>query len=84
MNYTECLLKSGPLERMPSGTICRRLYEANLPEVQSELLPGTETEGIIVYPALDLDEPKLQFYAEGYSSDHEISIDPFVFEIQND
>ena len=60
------------------------VYEANLPEVQSELLPGTETEGIIVYPALELDEPKLQYYAEGYSSDYEISIDPFVFEIQND
>ena len=58
-------------------------YDADYPELQSELVPGTQTEGIIVYPKIDQNEEQLKFYAEGYSDDYEIEVKPFNFEIPN-
>lgn len=57
------------------------IYEADFPEIHSDLLVGAETEGIIAYPAIDSNLTSLQFYAEGYSDDYNIRIDPFVFEV---
>ncbi|RSK35548.1 DUF4352 domain-containing protein [Bhargavaea beijingensis] len=57
-------------------------YETGLPEVQSEILPGIETEGIIIFPAIEPDLANLKFYAEGYSDDYETEIEPFTFDIQ--
>ncbi|REB08554.1 DUF4352 domain-containing protein [Sporosarcina sp. BI001-red] len=59
-------------------------YEADYPELQSDLIPETETEGIITFGKIDETEKTLKFYAEGYSDDYELDIDPFVFTIQND
>lgn len=58
-------------------------YDADYPELQSELIPGTETEGVIVYPKIDQAETMLKLYAEGYSDDYEIEVEPFKFEIKN-
>lgn len=57
------------------------IYDAGLPELHSDLISGTETEGVIIYPAIDPGTSNLKFYAEGYSDDWEVTIDPFVFEI---
>lgn len=59
------------------------VYEADYPELQSDLIPGTQTEGIIVYPKIDENEEMLKFYAEGSSDNYEITVEPFTFEIPN-
>lgn len=56
-------------------------YEADFPEVQSEILPGVESEGIIVFPAIDPDISKMTFHAEGSSDNYDLDFEPFVFEI---
>ena len=57
------------------------VYDTGLPEVQSEILPGVETEGVIAYPAIDSSTESLTFHAEGSSMNYELSFEPFVFEI---
>lgn len=52
-----------------------------LQEVQSELLPGVETEGVIVYPALDPNEKSITLYAEASSDNYDLDFTPFVFEV---
>lgn len=56
-------------------------YEADFPEVQSEILPGVETEGIITFPPVDADTNSMTFHAEGSSDNYELDFEPFVFEI---
>lgn len=55
--------------------------ETGLSEVQSEILPGVESEGVIVFPAIDPDTPALSFHADGSSDNWEINIEPFVFDV---
>ncbi|MBO8177157.1 MAG: DUF4352 domain-containing protein [Bacillus sp. (in: Bacteria)] len=56
-------------------------YDANYPEVQSELLPGVTTDGIIVFPALEEGVSTFQLYFEGSSDNWEIDFEPFVFDV---
>jgi hypothetical protein len=56
-------------------------YDANYPEVQSELLPGVTTDGIIVFPALGEGVSTFQLYFEGSSDNWEINFEPFVFDV---
>lgn len=58
--------------------------ETGLPEIQSEILPGVETEGVIIFPAIDESEKKLTFHAEGSSENYELDYKPFTFEIKID
>ncbi|GGG15960.1 hypothetical protein GCM10007425_07830 [Lysinibacillus alkalisoli] len=59
-------------------------YDANYPELQSELLPGVSSTGIITYPAINIDDLNdLKIYAEGSSNNYDIEMEPFVFEIEN-
>ena len=58
-------------------------YEANYPEVQSDILPGVGTEGLIVFPRLPDDVDTFQLYFEGSSDNWELDFEPFVFEIKN-
>ncbi|HEY4601413.1 MAG TPA: DUF4352 domain-containing protein [Cerasibacillus sp.] len=58
--------------------------ETGLPELQSEILPGVETEGVIIFPAIDESEKKLTFHAEGSSENYELDYKPFTFEINID
>lgn len=58
--------------------------ETGLPEIQSEILPGVETEGVIIFPAIDQKEKKLTFHAEGSSENYDLDYKPFIFEINID
>lgn len=52
-----------------------------LQEIQSDILPGIESEGVIVYPAIDLNEKSLQLNAEASSDNYNLEFTPFVFDI---
>ena len=52
-------------------------------EIQSDLLVGTSSSGVIIYPALDMNNP-LQFYAEGSSNNWDEDIEPYVFDVTNE
>jgi hypothetical protein len=60
------------------------VFESGLPELQSEILSGVESEGVIVYPAVDVNTQTLKLHAEGYSDNYNITIDPFVFDVTVD
>src|SRR5699024_5207514 len=40
-------------------------YDTGLPELQSDILPGIETEGVILFPPIDPETESLTFHAEG-------------------
>lgn len=52
-----------------------------LPEPQSDLLPNIETEGVIIYPAIDPNEESLKLYAETYSDNYDLDFVPYVFDV---
>lgn len=54
-------------------------WEADYPEVQSELLPGTSSEGIIVFPAID--EENFTFVIDAHSDNWREEIELFSFDI---
>lgn len=56
-------------------------YEANYPEIQSDILPGVTSEGIITFPALDYQTKNASIIIEGNSENYDITIDPFKFDI---
>ena len=56
-------------------------YNADYEEVQSELLSGTTTSGIVVFPAMDSEMP-LKIYCDGYCDNWDIDIETYVFECQ--
>lgn len=58
-------------------------YEANYPEVQSEVLPGVSTDGIITFPAIANDIASFQLYFEGSSDNWELDIKPFNFTVNS-
>lgn len=57
-------------------------YESDLPEIQSEILPGVETEGVFTYPAMDEDAENVTFHSEGHSDNYELDFEPFTLEIE--
>ena len=57
-------------------------YEANLPSVQSDILPGVSSSGVITFPAMDSSITELQVHADGYSDNYELDIKPFVFSVK--
>lgn len=57
------------------------MYGSGLPEIQSDILPGTSTSGVIAYPALEEGTTTIQVYSEGYSENYEITIEPFTFDV---
>ncbi len=54
-------------------------YDADYPEIESELLPGATTTGIIVFEPLEQQNFKL--YLEGYSDDYSIDFEDYIFDI---
>lgn len=60
----------------------QRNYDADYPEVQTDLLPGTTTEGIIVFPKLE--QKSLQVVLEGSSDDYREDFEPYSFDISID
>lgn len=58
------------------------IYEADYPELQSDILPGVESSGIITFPAIDPDTTSLQYHISGSSRNWELDIEPFIFEVK--
>ncbi|WP_054950750.1 hypothetical protein [Numidum massiliense] len=52
------------------------------PQVQSEILPGVTSEGVLVFPKLDSEQGKVTLYLEGSSDNYELDFEPFQFEIK--
>ncbi len=55
-------------------------YEADYPEVQTDLLVGAETYGIITFPPIDFNS-EFQVYIEGASKNWEENFKPFIYNI---
>lgn len=55
-------------------------YEANYPELQSELQPGVVSEGILVFPTINQNNMKL--IIGGSSSDWNIDINDYSFDLE--
>lgn len=56
-------------------------YESDLAEPQSDILSGTNTSGVVIYPPLGEDITEIQIYAEGSSDNYENTIEPFTFDV---
>ncbi len=52
-------------------------FEAGYPEVPSDILPKTNVEAIIPFPAVNPSEKAIKFYFEGSSENYDINIEPF-------
>ncbi|WP_214748959.1 MULTISPECIES: DUF4352 domain-containing protein [unclassified Exiguobacterium] len=52
-----------------------------LQEIQNEILPSIETEGVIVYPAIDLSETQIKLNAEISSENYDLEIKPYIFDV---
>lgn len=57
-------------------------YDADYPEVQTDLLPGTSTEGVIAFPALE--QKNMQVILEAYSDDYQEDFEPYTFDVSID
>ncbi|AKX93237.1 hypothetical protein [Neomoorella thermoacetica] len=51
------------------------------PRVQPEILPGVVSEGVVVFPALDINAKSATFVFEGSSDDFNIRINPMSFDV---
>ena len=54
-------------------------YYDNLPELSDTILPGMESEGVLVFNHIDIAPFQLQI--EGYSDDWNIALEPFVIDV---
>lgn len=57
-------------------------YEADYTEVQSEILPGVSSEGIILFDKLENESGQVSLILEGSSDNYELDFKPFTFEIE--
>jgi hypothetical protein len=55
-------------------------WDAGYPEIQSEILPGVTTEGIITYQKVP-ETGTIRVYMEGSSDNYDLNFSPFEFEI---
>jgi hypothetical protein len=55
-------------------------FDSDYPELQSDILPGIVTEGIIVFPSV-AETGNVKLYLEGSSEDWDLDLNPFQFEI---
>lgn len=54
-------------------------YEADYPEINSEILNGIKSEGILVYPKLE--QSSFTLITEGHTDDYNVDFTDFVFDI---
>ena len=54
-------------------------WEADYPEIQSNLYPGVSTEGVIVYPPME--QQDFQIIFDAYSDDYHEEIEKYVFDV---
>ena len=55
-------------------------YEANYPELQSDILPGVISEGIIAFPTLS-ESGQVKVFLEGSSVNYDLDFVPFEFDV---
>ena len=58
-------------------------WEANYPELQSDIRPGVTSEGILSFPTLDFEGgEQIKLYLNGSSDDWDVTIEEFLFDIE--
>lgn len=57
-------------------------YKANYAKLQSDILPGVSTEGILVLQPMDPNGDSIQLLLNGSSDNYKVKINPFTFEIE--
>lgn len=57
-------------------------YGSGYPEIQSDLLPGIETEGVVVFPKLDYAAKEFSLYVEASSDNYNLDFNPYTFLVQ--
>ena len=55
-------------------------WEANYPEIDSEILPGIVSEGIVTFAPINVEGENIKLVFEGSSDDYELEFEPFTFE----
>lgn len=58
-------------------------FEAGYPEIQTDLRPGVVSEGVAVFPAIDMNAP-FQIIMEAHSDNWDEQLDEYIFEISVD
>jgi len=56
-------------------------YEADYPEVSSEILPGVESSGVVVLQPLDATAKSAKFFLEGRTENYSLNFQPYVFDV---
>ena len=58
-------------------------WEADYPDVQSDIRSGVTSEGILSFPVIDLDETDaIELFLDGSSDDWDVTIEEFHFDIE--
>ena len=55
-------------------------WEANYPEINSEILPGIVSEGVVTFAPINVEGENIKLVFEGSSDDYEVEFEPFIFE----
>lgn len=56
-------------------------YGKGYAELQTDVLPGATTEGVLVFPAIS-ESGEVHFYLDGSSDNYEVNIEPFQFGVK--
>lgn len=56
--------------------------ESGLAEVQSDILPGIDTEGVLVYPAIKVGTKNMKLLIDASNDNYDIEFAPYTFNIQ--
>jgi len=55
--------------------------ESGLQEVQSEMLPNIENEGVLIYPALPNDAKQVKLSIDASTEDYDVEFQPYTFDV---
>lgn len=55
--------------------------ESGLQEVQSEMLPNIENEGVLIYPALPNDTKQVKLSIDASTEDYDVEFQPYTFDV---
>lgn len=56
-------------------------YDANYPQMESDILPGVSEDGVIAFAPVDPNGENLKISLEGSCDNYEITINPFTFQV---
>lgn len=55
-------------------------WEAQHEQISDDILPGVTSEGVVTFPAIDLNGGDVRFVFEGLSDDYNLEFENFIFE----